>query len=365
MATAKPAEALDAGMPNARVGFYVEAARIAALYEQCDEMERWWRKAVAAGARPDHAASTGIPAFAAFAADPEFQVSEPAEGVALRAASVDVRGELTKGRGSDEVFVNGRSVRKGPGAFAVTVPTADAGPLTIAVWIEEFGHRRGATVERTVIYEALPRAVQAFLAGWAEAYGLETDEATGCPKRIRRTRDAALMVLIPAMPSLAKAVSPTAGDARDAANATGAFYLDETSVTVAQWRAFAESGGGTMPGRLVGYGPQHPIPVARDRDEAKAYATWVGAALPTDAQWDWAARGGWVAEGGGDPVASARGSASSGGGDFAYKFDAVSANVRQQPPNGYGLYGMGVRTSMSFRCASARPLPGVTHGPVG
>jgi formylglycine-generating enzyme required for sulfatase activity len=347
-------------MPNARTGFYADAARIAALYEMHDEMERWWRKAVAAGAGPDHAALTGVRALVEFAADPVLEVTDPSDGVVVRAASVTVRGELAKGRTTDEVLVNGNLVRKGPGAFTATVATGVGGPLTIEVSVEESGQRRGAAVRRTVHYDALPRVVQDFLSGWAAAYGVETDEATGYPKRIQRTKDSALMVLVPAVRSGATSESSGGGTAvenpRDPANSIGAFYLDETAVTVAKWRAFAESGGGTMPARLVGYGPQAPIPVARGSDEAKAYATWAQVVLPSDAQWAWAANGGWVAEGGGDHGPAARGAASSGGGDFTYRIDAVPTNVRQQPPNGYGLYGMGVRTSTSFRCAS-RNLP--------
>lgn len=330
-------------MPNARAGFYVEAARIAAIYELPDEMESWWRKAVSAGAGPEHAALLGVASLTEFAADPVLDVTQPVEGAIVRASSVEVRGELTRGRRTDEVFVNGTFVRRGPGAFSTTVPTADAGLLTLEVWVEESGRRRGVPATRTVRYEPLPRGVQEFLAGWATAFGTETDDATGYPKRIQRTVDGARMVLVPAR--------------RSTEHPVGAFYLDETSVTVAQWRAFADRGGGTMPARLVGYGPQHPIPVARGSEEARAFAAWVGAALPTDAQWAWAVRGDATAEEGGASDTPAPLSASSGGGDFAYKLDAVPVAVRDRPPNGFGLYGMGVRASMSFRCASVRSLP--------
>jgi formylglycine-generating enzyme required for sulfatase activity len=78
-----------------------------------------------------------------------------------------------------------------------------------------------------------------------------------------------------------------------------AYYMYKTEVTVAQYRKFCKATGRAMPPAPAlmvlpsGWTWQdtHPI-VNVSWDDAKAYAEWAGAALPTEAQWEKAARGG-------------------------------------------------------------------------
>lgn len=72
-----------------------------------------------------------------------------------------------------------------------------------------------------------------------------------------------------------------------------AFYMDQYPVTVAQYAAFAEATGHRAPkfshdAQLSG--PTQPV-VGVSWHDAAAYAAWAGKQLPTETQWEYAARG--------------------------------------------------------------------------
>lgn len=136
-----------------------------------------------------------------------------------------------------------------------------------------------------------------------------------------------------------------------------AFYIDVYEVTNAQYRKFVEATGREKPilWRFPHYSdPEQPV-VGVTWEDANAFAKWAGKRLPTEAEWEKAARGGLIGKKyywGDEP------NPPKGAGNFAdlsakeafpnwsiipgYR-DGFShtAPVGCFSPNGYGLYDMG------------------------
>ena len=109
--------------------------------------------------------------------------------------------------------------------------------------------------------------------------------------------------------------------------------------------AFWKKPGG--PGTTINGRDRHPV-VQVAYEDAEAYASWSGKALPTEAEWEYAARGGldgaafaW----GDEHFPNGKPMANTWQGEFPWQnlkadgFEGTSP-VGSFPPNGYGLYDM-------------------------
>lgn len=121
-----------------------------------------------------------------------------------------------------------------------------------------------------------------------------------------------------------------------------AFYIDTDEVTVGEYKQFVEATGHRpLPESVSRTSPtdQHPI-VEVSWHDAMAYAKWAGKRLPTEAEWEKAARGGLISQDypWGDTIDANKA-------NYDKNTKSGTHNVRttpvgMYPANGYGLYDM-------------------------
>ena len=123
-------------------------------------------------------------------------------------------------------------------------------------------------------------------------------EIKGPPEAITWEKDGAEMVLIPE--GAFRMGTPARKDEQLPAYPvhTDGFYMDIHEVTLAQYEVFLkQTGHRPLPDETYADAPAPNYPVVNVTwDDAVAYAEWAGKRLPTEAEWEKAARGGFIGQ---------------------------------------------------------------------
>jgi len=148
----------------------------------------------------------------------------------------------------------------------------------------------------------------------------------------------------------------------------GAFEIDVNDVTNGEWLAFVRAGGPLPPFwverdgqfKLLGMFEEmqlpHSWPVFATNEQARAYAAWRGARLPTEAEYHRAAFGTPSGEERAFPWGDAAPTSKHGNFDFR-RFDPEPVGINAQGASAFGVYDL-IGNGWEWTSTVFAPLPG-------
>ena len=203
--------------------------------------------------------------------------------------------------------------------------------------------QKAVEVQTTVTVELKPHPVVAQPSEEEIVAGRAEELKTVRTKKITWKKDGSEMVLIPGGTfEMGDHFYEGGANERPVHTVTlDEFYMDVTEVTNAQYRVFIQQTGHRQPSHWTSstYNqPDQPV-VGVYWHDAMVYATWAGKRLPTEAEWEYAARGGLVGKRypWGDEITHDNANYLGIGGKDKW---SNAAPVGSFEANGYGLYDM-------------------------